>query len=73
VKLKYIQYIYKAGGKLTPTAQAHFVSLSGNMKNKHWAFSARLNKLFVDINRWVQVSSQFLSNIPDLGFFHPGS
>jgi len=37
------------------SAQAHFVSLSGNVKNKHWAFSTRLNKLFVDINRWVQV------------------
>jgi hypothetical protein len=43
---------------------AHFVSLSRNKKNKQWAFSARLNKLFVDINRWVQVQFRVGCNPP---------
>jgi hypothetical protein len=54
----YLNFIFKYCflSSVVPIAQAQFVSLPGTGKNKHWAFSTKLNKLYVDINRWVQVS-----------------
>jgi len=35
-----------------------------NQKNKHWVFSTKLNKLFVDMDKWVQVEFKIGTDPP---------
>lgn len=42
-----------------------FNQISQHTKNKHWDFSSRLKKLFIDMNRWVQVEFRVGHNPPE--------
>ena len=35
---------------------ATFSQLQSGQKNKYWDYSATSSKLFIDMNKWVQVS-----------------
>lgn len=42
-----------------------FSKLSQGSKNKHWDYSSQLKKLYIDMNKWVQVEFRVGSNPPE--------
>ena len=43
----------------------NFTQISLNSKNKHWDYSAKLKKLFIDMNKFVQVEFRVGANPPE--------
>jgi len=42
-----------------------FTKLSQGSKNKHWDYSSQLKKLYIDMNKWVQVEFRVGSSPPE--------
>jgi len=42
-----------------------FTKLSQGSKNKHWDYSSQLKKLYIDMNKWVQVEFRVGESPPD--------
>lgn len=42
-----------------------FTKLSQGSKNKHWDYSSQMKKLYIDMNKWVQVEFRVGTNPPD--------